>query len=93
MAQKQIVSVEHRNMPKIAQIMKSGMNQVQVPPFELKLRQDVATAPRNPTNLQNALRGGAAAQFTLLALFGCCCPLRGSTSGGVYAGSVTLGQR
>ena len=29
-------------------IMKSGMKQVQVPPFELILRQDVAKASRNP---------------------------------------------
>ena len=28
--------------------MKSGMKQVQVPPFELILRQDVATAPIHP---------------------------------------------
>ena len=29
-------------------VMKSGMKQVQVPPFELILCQDVATASRNP---------------------------------------------
>ena len=38
----------------MVQIMKSGMNQVQVPPFELKLRQDVATAPRNPKITQKS---------------------------------------
>ena len=47
------------------------MNQVQVPPFELKLRQDGATPPRNPTNPkkhpEKCAAGGAGAQFTLLA--------------------------
>ena len=37
--------IKHRKMPKI---MKSGMNQVQVPPFDPKLRQDKATASRTP---------------------------------------------
>ena len=60
--------------------MKSGMKQVQVPPFELILCQDVATASRNPLECllapktakqlekmrKNALRCSAAAQFTLV---------------------------
>ena len=41
--------------------MKFGMNQVQVPPFDLKLRQDEATTSRNPPECppppKNALRG------------------------------------
>ncbi len=51
------------------------MKQVQVPPFELILCQDVATASRNPLECllaskttkrinKNALRCSAAAQFT-----------------------------
>ena len=68
-AQKQIVFVEHRDMclsnieicPKLSKIIKSGMNQVQVAPFELKLCEDVATPPRNPKKpkkiRKNALRG------------------------------------
>ena len=36
--------------------MKSGMKQVQVPPFELILCQDVATASRNPLECLPALK-------------------------------------
>ena len=51
--------------------MKYGMNQVQVPPFELKLRQDGATRPRNPKKSkkqhpEKCAAGGAGAQFTLV---------------------------
>ena len=37
--------ITNRKLPKI---MKSGMKQVQVPPFDPKLRQDEATASRSP---------------------------------------------
>ena len=51
-AQRQILFVAHRKMRflrgKCSKITKSDMNQVQVPPFELILCQDVATASRNP---------------------------------------------
>ena len=44
------------------------MNQVQVPPFEPKLRQDGATPPRSPKNSKkiwkNALRGRRGAIYT-----------------------------
>ena len=39
---------------KLTQIMKSGMHRVQVPPFGLSLRQDKATASRNPPEQKSA---------------------------------------
>ena len=78
--------------------MKFGMNQVQVPPFGLKLRQDEATTSRNPpewffppkTPPKNPKirKNGENSLSPIFPILGCCAV--GSTSGAVYTG---LGRR
>ena len=65
--------VEHRNRPKI---IKSGLNQVQVAPFELKLCEDGATPLRsikNPIFLwENALWGAPGRNLHWSCAVHCC---------------------